>query len=107
MRQFFQLFSLRIVQPLLESIHCDLVNSLNLSILLGISWGKISIHNSYVTTVSPERFSVKLKVIVQDEGTRDPEPCDNIFSNEFLGIRIPDICQGLSFNPLSEVIRAN
>ena len=52
-------------------------------------------------------FAIKLKAIVRDEGTRDPESCDNFFSNKFLGIHIPDICQGLSFNPLSEVVYAD
>ena len=98
---------LSIIQPLLESIYYDLVNSLGLSVPLGISWGRISIRNSQVTTVSLERFAIKLKAIVQDEDTKDPELCDNVFSNKFLGIHVLDICQGLSFNPLHEVICAN
>ena len=105
MRQFFHPSSLRIIQPLLESIHYDLVNSLSLSIPLGISWDRISIRNSQVITVSLEGFAIKLKAIIRDEGTRDPEMCDNVFPSKFLGIHIPDICQGLSFNPLSKVVR--
>ena len=97
---------LSIIEPLLESIYYDLVNSLDLSIPLGISWGRIPIRNFQVTTVSPERFVIKLKAIVRDEGTRDL-PCDNIFPNEFLGIYVPDICQGLYFNSLSKVVCAN
>ena len=50
---------------------------------------------------------MKLKAIVQDEDTKDLELCDNDFPNKFLGIYIPDICQGLSFNPLHEVVYAN
>ena len=107
MWQLFYSFSLYIVQPLLKSTHYDLVNSLDLFIPLGISWGSISIRNSQVTTVSYKRFAVKLKAIVRDGDTRDPEPCDNVFPNEFLSIHVPDIFQGLNFNPFSEVICAN
>ena len=64
MRQFFHPFSLRIVHLLLESIHYDLVNNLGLSIPLEISWGRIYIRDSQVTTISVERFAVKLKAIV-------------------------------------------
>ena len=98
---------LSIIEPLLESIYYDLVNSLGLSIPLGISWGRISIRNSQVITVSRERFAIKLKAIVRDEDMKDPELCDNVFPNKFLGIHVPDICQGLSFNPLYEVVCAN
>ena len=107
MRQLFHPFFLHIIQLLLESIHYNLVNSLDLSIPLGISWGRISIHNSQVTTVSLERFAVKLKVIVRDKCTKDPKPCDNVFPNEFLGIHVPNIYQWLSFNLFSEVFRAD
>ena len=106
MWQLFHLFSLRIIQPLLESAHYDLVNSLGLSIPLGISWGGISIRNSKITTVSLEGFTIELKAIIRDEGTRDLEPSDNVFPNKFLGIYIPDICQGFSLNLFSEIVRA-
>ena len=107
MQQLFHPFSFHIIQSLLKSIHYDLVNSLGLSIPLGVSWGRISIRNSQVTIVSPERFAIKLNVIVLDKGMRDPEPCDNVFPNKFLGIHIPDICQGLNFNPFSEVVHVD
>ena len=73
----------------------------------GYSGVEYLFHNSQVTTVSFDRFAIKLKAIVRDEGTRDPELCDNVFPNKFLSIHIPDICQELNFNPLSEVVRAN
>ena len=107
MRQFFHPSSLRIIQPLLESIHYDLVNSLSLSIPLGISWDRISIRNSQVITVSPEGFAIKLKAIIRDEGTRDSKPSDYVFPNKFLGIYIPDIRQRFSLNPLCEVVCTN
>ena len=74
-------------------------------------WGYVGVEylfrNSQVTTVSFERFAIKLKAIVRNEGTRDPELCDNVFPNKFLSIHILDICQGLSFNPLSEVVHVD
>ena len=100
-------FSLCIIQPLLESIHYDLINSLGLSISLWISRGGIPIRNALVTTVPLEGFTIKLKTIVRDEGMKDLKPGDNIFPNKSLGIHIPDICQWFSFNPLGEVICAN
>ena len=107
MWQLFHLSSLRIIQLILKSIHYDLVNNFDLSIPLGISWGRIPIRNSQITTVSLEGFAIKLKNVVQDKGTRDPKTRDNVFPNKLLGIYIPDICQGLSFNPLSKVVHAN
>ena len=74
-------------------------------------WGYAGVEylfrNSQVTIVSFDRFVIKLKAIVRDKGTRDPELCDNVFPNKFLSIHIPDICQGFSFNPLSEVVRVD
>ena len=107
MWQLFHPFSLRIIQPLLESIYYDLVNNLSLSIPLGISWYKVSTHNSQIAAISPEGFTIKLKAVVQDEGVRDPEPDDNVFPKKFLGIYVFDIHQGLSFNPFGKVVRAD
>ena len=107
MGQLFYPYSLRIIQPFLEFVHYDLVNSLSLSIFLRISWSGIPVCDSKITIVSLEGFAVELKAIVQDKGTRDPEPCDNVFSNKFLGIYVSNICQRFSFNPLGEVVRAD
>ena len=82
-------------------------NRLDLPIPLGISWGRISIRNSQITAISPERFAIKLKAIVWDEGIRDPELGDNIFPNKLLDVHISDIRQGLSFNLLNKVVSAN
>ena len=95
------------IQPLLESIHYDLIDSLDLPIPLWISWGGIPIHNVQVTTIPPEGFTIKLKTVVQDEGMRNPKLGDNIFPNKLFGIHVPDICQWFCFNPLSEVICAD
>ena len=107
MWQLFHPFSLCIVQPLLESIHYDLVNNLGLSIPLGISWGRVSVLDSQVTAVSSKRFAIELKVVVRDEGVRDSKLGDYVFPNKLLGVHVPDVCQGLDFNPFGEVVCAN
>ena len=107
MRQLFYPSSLRVIQPFLESIHYDLINSLSLSFSLRISWNGIPACDTEITIISHEGFAVELKAIVRDEGMKDPELCDNIFLNKFLGIYVLDICQRFSFNPLGEVIRIN
>ena len=107
MGQIFYPSSFHVIQPFLESVHYYLVNSLGLSIYLRISWSEIPICDSKITTVSLKRFPIKLKAIVWDEGMKDPEPCDNIFRNKFLGIHVLNICQRFSFNLLGEVVCAN
>ena len=107
MWQLFCLFSLRIIQPLLESIHYDLVNNLDLSIPLRISWYRISFCNSQITAVSFERFAIKLKAIIRDKGARDPKLSNNVFPNKFLGVHVSDIRQGLNFNLFSKVVCAD
>ena len=82
----------------------DFVNGLGLPIPLGVSWGRIFICNSQITTVSSERFAIKLKSIVQDEGARDPESGDNVFPDKLFGVHISDIRQGFHFNPFSEIV---
>ena len=66
--------------------------------------GGISICNPQFTTILPEGLAIKLKVIVQDEIMRDPEPSDNTLPKKSLGIHVPDICQWFNFNLLGEVI---
>ena len=55
-------------------------------------------------TVPLESFATKLKPIVRDERTRGPKSSDNNFPYKSLGIHISE---GLSFNPLGEVISIN
>ena len=107
MWQLFHPFSLCIIQPLLESIHYDLIDNLGLSIPLWISQGGIPIRNAQVITIPLEGFAIKLKTIVRDEGMRDSKLSDNIFLNKSLGIHVPDIYQWFSFNTLDEVIHAD
>ena len=103
--QFF--FRIRIIQPLLKSVYYDFVNSLGLSIPLGVSWGRIFVRNSQIIAVSLKRFVIKLKTIIRDEGMRDPEPGDNVFLDNLFGIHISDIRQKLNFNPFGEIVRAD
>ena len=91
MWQFFHPPSLRVIQSLMESVYYDLVNSLDLSVSLGISWGRIFIRNSQLKAISPEGLTIKLKAIIRDEGVRDPEPGDNVFPEKLLGIHISDV----------------
>ena len=74
---------------------------------LGIGWGRVLVLVSQVTTISSKRFAIELKAFFRDEGMRDSESGDNIFPNKLLGVHVPDVCQGLGFNPFDEVIRAD
>jgi len=74
---------------------------------LWISWGGVSICYAQVTEIPPEGLAIKMQSVVQDEGTGDSKPSDNILPNEFFGIHIPNIRQWFCFNPLGEVIRAD
>ena len=78
-----------------------------MTIPLGIGWGKVSVLDSQVIAVSPERFAIELKAVVLDEGMRDSESGENFFPYKLLGIHIPDVCQGLSFYPFGEVVYAD
>ena len=107
MQQFFHPSSFRIIQHLLKSVHYDFVNCLSFTIPLGVSQGRIPIRNPQITAVSPKGFAIKLKSIVRDEGTRDPELGDDVFLDNLFGVNVSDIRQGFSFYPFSEVISAD
>ena len=107
MQQFFHPSSFRIIQLLFESVHYDFVNSLGLTIPLGVSWGRIPIRNSQIIAVSLKGFAIKLKSIVQDKGIRDLELSDNVFPDKLFGVNISDIRQGLNFNPFGEIVCAD
>ena len=96
MWQLFHSFSLHIIQPFLKSIHYDFIDSLGLSIPLGVSWGGISISNPQVTTVPLEGLAIKPQAVIQDEGVRDAKLSNNIFPNKSFSIYIPDIGNGLA-----------
>ena len=54
--QLFHTFTFCIIQPLLESTHYDLIDSLDLSIPLWISRGGVPLPNAQFITVPPEGF---------------------------------------------------
>ena len=56
--------SLHIIQPFFQPIDYDLINSLDLSISLGVGRSGILICNSQVTTVSPKGLAIKLKAVI-------------------------------------------
>ena len=98
------LFALSIIQPLLESIHYNPIDSLSLSIPLGVSWSGIPICDTQFTTVPSKSLAIKLKSVVRDEGMRDPKPSDNVLPHKPFSIHIPNVCQWLNFNSLGKVI---
>ena len=105
--QFFHPLSLYVVQPLFKPTNYDFIDSFDLPIPLWICWGRISVGYAQITAIPPESLAIKLQSVVRDERMRDSKPSDNILPNKFFSIRISDICQKFSFNPLSKVIRAN
>ena len=96
--------SLGVIQSFLKPIDNDFVDSLGLSISLRINWGWVPVCDPQFATVSSEGFAVKLESIIWNEGSRDPESCNNVSQNEFLSICVSDVGQWLSFNPFGEVI---
>ena len=45
--------------------------------------------------------------IVRDEGVKDPESGDNVFSEKFLSVHISDVRQRFSFTSLGEIVCAD
>ena len=83
--------SLLIIQLLFQPINYDLVNSLDLSISLGVSRNGIPVCNSQVIAVSLEGLTIELKVIIRDEGIRDPKLSNDVLLDKLLSIHIPDV----------------
>ena len=107
MWQLFHLSFLRIIHSLFQPIDYDFINSLALSIPLGVGRSGISVCNSEVTTVSPEGFTIKLKAVIRDEGMRDSKSSNDVLLDKFLSIHIPDVGQWLCFDPFGEIVYAN
>ena len=103
MWQLFHSSSLRIIQPLFQPIDHDLINSLGLSISLEVGRSEIPICNSQVITISPESLTIKLKVVIQDEGMRDPKSSNDVPPDKLLSIHILDVGRGLCFDPFGEI----
>ena len=107
MWQFFHPFSFCIIQPLLKPINYYFVNSFSLPIPLRISRGRISISYTQIWTVLPKGIAIKLKSIIWDKSMWSSKSRDNIPSNKLLNFYVPDVGQGFSFDPFSEVICAD
>ena len=90
-----------------QRIDYDLINSLGLSISLGVGRSIISVCNSQATIVSFEGLTNKLKVVIRDEGMRDPKSSNDVLLDKFLSIHILDVGQGLGFDPFCEIVYAN
>ena len=107
MRQLFHPFSFRVIQPLLKPIDYYFVNSFSLPIPLRISQSRIFVFYTQVRTVLPKGIAVKLESIIRDKSAWSSKSCDNIPPNKLLNIYVSDVCQGLSFDPFSEVVCAD
>ena len=107
MWQFFHPSSLCIIQLLFQPIDYNLINSLGLSISLGVGRSGIPICNSQVIVVSPEGLAIKLKAVIRDEGIRDPKSSNDVLLGKLLSIHIPDVGQGLGFDPFGEIVCAD
>ena len=104
---FLHPFSLRIIQPLLKSIHYNLIDNFGLPISLWIGWSGISILYPQIGTVFRESSTIELKAIIRDKDMTNPESSNNTLPNELFDIYIPDISQRFSFDPLGEILCAN
>ena len=107
MWQFFHPSFLHIIQPLFQPIDYDIVNSLSLSISLGVGRSGIPVCNSQVTAVSLEGLAIKLKAVIYDEGMRDLKLSNNVLPDKLLRIHIPIVGQGLDFDPFGEIVCAD
>jgi len=102
--QLFHPSFLRIIQSLLQPIDYDLIYSLGLPVSLRVGRSGISVRYPQVATVSPEGLTIKLKAIVQDKGMRDSESSNDVPSDEYFCIHVPNIGQGLGLDPFGEVV---
>ena len=57
--------------------------------------------------ILPKVLTVELQTIVGNEYARSPEASDDVLPDKFLGVHVPNIGQGFSFHPFSEVISSN
>ena len=83
--------SLGVIQPLLQSIHDDLIYGLSLPISLRVGWSGIPVFYSQIRTVFLEGFTVKLKTVIRDEDVGNTEPRNYVLPDESFDIHIPDI----------------
>ena len=107
MREFFYPSPFCLVQSFLQSVHYDLVHGFDLPISLRVGGGGISVNDSKLAAILPKVLTVELQTIVGNECTWSPEAGDNVLPNEFLGVHVPNVGQGFSLHPFSEVISSD
>ena len=107
MRELFHPSPLCIIQSLFQTAYYDFVYGLGLPISLRIGRSGISVRDAKLVAVFPEVLTIKLKTVVQDKGVRSSEARNNVFSNEFLGIHVPDVGQRFNLYPLGEIVGAD
>ena len=107
MGEFFYPSPLCLVQSLLQFVHYDLIHGFDLPISLRVGGGGISVNDSKLAAILPKVLTVELKTIVGNECTWSFEAGDDVLPDEFLGVHVPNVGQGFSFHPLSEVISSD
>ena len=107
MWELFYPSPLCLIQSFLQSVHYDLVHGLDLPISLRVGGGGISVNDSKLAAILPKVLTVELKTIVGNECTWSSEAGDNVLSDEFLGVHVPNVGQRFSLHPFSEVIGSN
>ena len=107
MREFFYPSPLCLIQSFLQSVHYDLVHGFDLPISLRVGGGGISVNDSKLAAILPKVLTIELKTIVGNECTWSSEAGDIVLPDEFLGVHIPNVGQGFSLHPFSEVISSD
>ena len=88
-------------------INYHFVNSFGLPIALWVSRSGISVSYTQFWTIFPKGIAIKLESIIWDQSAGNPKSCNNVSPNKLLHVYVFDVRQGLSFNPLSEVVCAD
>ena len=107
MWQFFHPFSFRVIQSLLKPIDYCLVNSFSLPIALWIGGSGISVSYTQFRTIFSKGIAIELESIIRNKSSRNSKSCNNVLPDKPLHIYVPDVRQGLSFNPFGEVVCAD
>lgn len=102
--KFLGLKAFGVVEPLLDYAKECYICDLHLTVDLGMSRGRKVVLDTKFYTEFLVPSIVKLLAIVADDDLRDPKPADDGLSCEVTDILLDNLCQGLSFYPLGEVV---
>ena len=72
-----------------------------------VGGGGISVDDSELAAILSKVLTVELKPIVGNECTWSSEAGDDVLPDESLGVHVPNVGQGFSLHPLSEVISSD